>query len=517
MPNPNHPSSSLASKIEGLLPRDNADRLLGCGLGSLFFFFCWRMARVTHLWGDEAYSLQCASMPWRDLWLLADIHTPTYYAFLKLLTPLTGGLSHEVALRLCHAPFFLVGFYFGFQCLREAFNDRRIAWSAVGLSMGLPLFPYYATNLRMYGLVFAAGMWFARETLRSLREQEPNGVRLGVLLSGTLLLFSDYVGFLFYGLGAAFIAARWARRGAWRSVGWLLVPPLVLAAALAPRFLHNLALVAGWSSGSVQAIQGLTWMGGLYNRFRPLIDLVDVSRDPLYLRVAQWAAWVFLIALGAREVFTSRVKTGVASTVWVLSCAFLFVLTAFGAETSPSRAYLCSQFFLMGLAAVGFWAWRAPGALKGILGVALVVLSLQASWEPLPRLHGWIPTRDVARHVARQSAERKIPEVVLSGGSLENLPIKLYLQSAAIQTSSLHLNESTLSGDGVPQGEFLYLLNRLDEAEDSGVKLLRQAGRRVTEVERYVNLMDSPYNAYWKNHFVRQAGGETLFELYDVR
>jgi hypothetical protein len=127
------------------------ERLCLGALGLLFVILCWNTTKILNLWGDEAYSLDLANAAYRSIWLFSDNHTPAHFLLLKAMASLAGAsYAQEPLLRMLHVPFFLAGFIFGYRTMKRAFGSSALAALALLLAMLLPMFPYYATNLRMY-------------------------------------------------------------------------------------------------------------------------------------------------------------------------------------------------------------------------------------------------------------------------------------------------------------------------------------------------------------------------------
>ena len=101
---------------------------------ALFFLITARYGAALNLWGDEAYALNVAAKSVGEILAADPFHLPTYYL---LLHPIVGFLAHWPV---------LVGSWLG----------------AVGgvmiLTILLPNYIFYATNIRMYALLFAASM-----------------------------------------------------------------------------------------------------------------------------------------------------------------------------------------------------------------------------------------------------------------------------------------------------------------------------------------------------------------------
>ncbi|HXC65171.1 MAG TPA: hypothetical protein VNZ67_12485, partial [bacterium] len=328
-------------------------------LSLLFVILCWNTTKILNLWGDEAFSLELANASYRAVWLNADNHTPAHFVLLKAMASLVGdSYSQEALLRMLHVPFFLAGFYFGYRTVKRAFGSSALAALALLLAMLLPLFPYYATNLRMYGLVFLGSMWFIDAVAKFLsRDEAFSGHALSVLPAGFLLLFSDYVGAILYLIGAGFVAVRNFQRRDNKATLLLLLPPALLGALLAPVIVHNLVMVAQWPTKSTQDVSAGFHLGNiLYNKFRPLVDLADISFRDIRLPLLQLAIYGALLLAGTLAAARRLAQKRRSALPFLLAVSYAWLCTAAATQTSPTRAYLFSQFFMAALILLGLKA-----------------------------------------------------------------------------------------------------------------------------------------------------------------
>jgi uncharacterized membrane protein len=110
------------------------------------------------LWGDEASSLSRAESSIKSILFVDSGHTPTYFLLLKSL--ITLGIKQELALRTVHIIPFVIGLLIGYKTLVAIFSNQKDALITLGIATILPNYIFYATNLRMYSLLFMFSMAF---------------------------------------------------------------------------------------------------------------------------------------------------------------------------------------------------------------------------------------------------------------------------------------------------------------------------------------------------------------------
>jgi hypothetical protein len=191
-------------------------------LVAVFPILCWHYASGLNLWGDEAYSLGFVEgrIAYAD-----PSHLPTYYALLKWLTSLVPG-TNEMALRMLHALAFALGLLFGAMAVQRLTRSAGIALVSLVVAVLLPEFHFYATNLRMYSLIFLAAMANVDAVSRLAQEDgTPTLPRLAwYLFSGAALVAIDFPGLFYFAIGAACLALKWLRTGHGRLLPILILP-----------------------------------------------------------------------------------------------------------------------------------------------------------------------------------------------------------------------------------------------------------------------------------------------------
>jgi len=127
----------------------------------IFLTMCLTFATKLNLWGDEAFSLALAESSWQTIFHTVDTHLPTYTFLLKLLISLTGAnANREVLIRMLHAVPFAIGLFLGYRTVGLVTRSRTKALDVLLAAIFLPPFIFYATNIRMYSLLFLSSMVF---------------------------------------------------------------------------------------------------------------------------------------------------------------------------------------------------------------------------------------------------------------------------------------------------------------------------------------------------------------------
>jgi len=164
------------------------------GLLALFFGFCAYYATQISLWGDEAFSLQLAARSWSEMLAVPETHLRTYYLLLKEANAaIAPGCERIFLLRLFHALLFAGGLAFGCT-LASRLAKPTVVLGALGLAVVLPPFIYYATNIRMYALLFLTAMGYFAAVARVLdRRQLTRSTAIALELSAIALLASTYL------------------------------------------------------------------------------------------------------------------------------------------------------------------------------------------------------------------------------------------------------------------------------------------------------------------------------------
>jgi len=276
------------------------------GLLALFFLITARYGAGLNLWGDEAYSLNVAAKSVGEILAADPFHLPTYYL---LLHPVVGFFpaGNELPLRLIHALIFSIGLGF---CWRIARLLLGRGWALLGvmmLTILLPNYIFYATNIRMYALLFAASMALLWTAFRLLTPgTDKRRAMAWHLLAALLCALVDWPGLLLVGitwLALLLLRRRWLLARGWcngRTVA-VLGALAATAALLLREPLMN--LVVAWPSSARAAAAGGFGVGALAKTLffssRPLLDLVYPPVYPLLLNLLLWLLLVLAVCVAA--------------------------------------------------------------------------------------------------------------------------------------------------------------------------------------------------------------------------
>ena len=485
---------------------------------AVFLFLCWHYASGLNLWGDEAYSLGFVEgrITYAD-----PSHLPTYYTLLKWLTSLVPG-TNELALRMVHAVAFAVGLSFGAMAVQRLTRSAGIAVVSLGVAVLLPEFHFYATNLRMYPLIFLAAMANI-DAVSRLAEDDgiPSSARLAwYLASGAALVAIDFPGLLYLGIGAACLASKWLRTGHVRLIPILALPLLPLAGF----FVANGSLVADllrWSPDSDEAAvlaSAFDFLKSTYLRFRPGLELVYAAPlpTPLALFLAP-AIFAVVLLCAFRQAVDGRGRSSTELLIPLLALSWIILVpTGF----TFTRIFLPSQFFMV---VVLVRATRSPpkalGTVAAIATVVLVLVNLHQVVIPAYKLDSVIPYKQIAGDVAALSETAGIETVLVSNNSLNVESIARYLDRHTLNrpirflaVSDAELARRATELNGRP---FLFISHMGGRGPLVDIHRLTQ---RTPELVRgYVPLGDLSYNDFWKRRYTERALQPDAIDVWIVR
>ena len=505
MSEPSDVSSSYAPALRGLLV-------------AVFLVLCWHYASGLNLWGDEAYSLGFVEgrIPFAD-----PSHLPAYYALLKLLTSLVPG-TNELALRMLHALAFALGLLFGATAVRRLTGSAAIALVSLGVAVLLPEFHFYATNLRMYSLVFLATMANV-DALSRLAEGDgaPSSARLAwYVASGAALVAIDFPGLFYFAIGAGYLAVKWLRARRWNLLPILIVPLLPLVGF----FLANRSLIADllrWSPEGVSAAlftSAFDFLQGMYLGFRPGLELVYAAPLPTSIALVLPPAVFAVVLLAARrQAVGVRGRSSAEPLIPLLALSWiLLVPTGF----TFTRLFLPSQFFMV---VVLVRATRSPEktlrAAATAAAVVLVLVNLYQALIPTYRLDSIIPYRQIADDIAALSEAEGIETVLASDNSLNVESIRRYLNRhtdggrirfLAVNDAELARRATELNGR-----PFLFISHMGGKGAFIDIHQVTQGTPRL--VREYVPLRSLPYNDLWKRRYTERADQPDAIDVWVVR
>lgn len=170
-----------------------------------------RFFTVSHLWLDEAQSVNIARVPLSQLAgaLRHDGAPPLYYAILHVWMRVLG--SGDVSVRTLSGVFAVMALPAMWFAGRRL-GGTRSAWVAVVLLAASPFATHYATETRMYALVTLISVLGLLAALRAL--ERPSVSRLALVsLDAALLLYSHYWSLYVVAAGFAVLVWRGWRKG----------------------------------------------------------------------------------------------------------------------------------------------------------------------------------------------------------------------------------------------------------------------------------------------------------------
>jgi uncharacterized membrane protein len=333
-----------------------------------------RFVTTSHLWLDEALSVEIARLPVRDIpqALRHDGHPPLYYALLHAWISLFG--DSDVAVRSLSGVFGVALVPLGWFAGRRL-GGRDAAWIVVAVLAVSPFAVRYATEARMYSLVMVLVMTGYLLLGRAL--ERPCAPRLAVLsvTVGVLLLTHYWALWL---VAATVVVLGWQWRhtagNARRATGRALVA--VVAGGL---------LFVPWlpSMLTQAAHTGTPWAATVRPTTMVSVGLTDIGGGEFAEGVLLGFALLTLAALGllgkavdARRIeldVCGRADVGPEAAVVVLTLAIASV-ASYATRTTFASRYLAVIFpvFVL-LAALGVSRFIGSAPRRIVLGVVLVL------------------------------------------------------------------------------------------------------------------------------------------------
>ncbi len=507
----------MTSHVPAARNRLHEPALAGLLLGT-FLVLCWRYASGLNLWGDEAYSLDFVE---GRTAVVDPSHLPTYYVLLKLLTSIVPGVN-EPALRMLHASVFALGLCFGALAVRRMTGSGRIALIALGVAILLPDFLFYATNLRMYSLVFAAVMANVDAVSRLAdRHEKPTSAALAwYAVSGAALVAVDFPGLFYYVIGAVYLAVAWLRARRWALLPTLLLPLLPLLGYV----LANASLFADllrWRPEGDRSTSSMSFdfLTAGYLSVRPGLDLVYSAALPKAIALAlPPVVFAVILVAASRQAIAARATWSAERLIPPLALGWLLLVpTGF----TFTRIFLPSQFFMIVVRVQAMGSRERP-ALRGAATAAtavLVLVNLYQALAPTYRLDAAVPYRQIANDATALCAVEGIATVVASDNSLNVESIFRYMRDnpAGRGLRLLTVNEAELDRRSTDlRGSPFLFISHMGGAAPL-VDVHRFAQRTPQRVRGYVALHELPYNDLWKRRYTEHAGQADAIEIWVVR
>lgn len=343
-----------------------------------------RFTATSHLWLDEALSVNIARLPLSDLTdaLKHDGAPPLYYVLLHFWMRVFG--EGDTSVRALSAVFSIATYpamYFAGRRLAGRFG----AWAALLAFATSPFAFRYATETRMYSIVMFLVAWGYLAVLRTLEKPSIGRGALVALVVAGLLYAHNWSYYLLVTVGIVMLlrALRGrtpeGRRGAWWVIGAMAVGALCYVPWL-PVVKYQLA-----HTGTPWGDPQLPWSGfpGFVRQFAGIGQAGQPGLSSYYYYYAALAIVLPLLALlgAAADEFhiTLDVRTrplirwelivGVGSIMVGLTLSYV-AGTAFDGRYASIGAPLILLCIAMGVTVFGSPAWRV-----GVL-VLLVLLGL---------------------------------------------------------------------------------------------------------------------------------------------
>lgn len=170
----------------------------------LLFAFAVRLISLNQsLWFDEAinitYAQKLGLLEYLSNYLTGDFHPPLHFAILWVWTHIFG--SSEIAARL-PSLLFGVGTVFITFLIGRKFS-KNIGLIAAFLLSVAPLHVYYSQEARPYSLAAFAVALCSYYFLNSFKK--PSNISVGLLLSSSMVLYSDYVAYFIFPAQALYV------------------------------------------------------------------------------------------------------------------------------------------------------------------------------------------------------------------------------------------------------------------------------------------------------------------------
>ena len=484
----------------------------------LFLLICLNYANQINLWGDEAWSLFLAEFTIKKILNADPTHTPTYYLVLKLIKEL--GVSGELLLRAIHTIAFLIGLLCGYWTLVTIFGNRRIALISFGIAIILPNYIFYATNLRMYSLLFMFVMAFIALVALVLTKDihEVNYWQLTALgLASLGLLLTDYIGIIYFVIGLIYLVIQ-----SWRLRSYKLLIPIFVAGLIFLVILFSFFDLLGtidnilnWPVSASQNIdnssRGIIEFAKLaYLSLRPGLDLIYSAGLNLTLALGLPIILLILYFYSLVSVWQTNKSSLPIQLILLSSVIWLFAsLTGY----SFTRIFLPSHFFMVAIIIYHISSMNKIGKVACCLVIGLMIsICLKEVIRPTWRLYNLIPYEQIAIDTLESAKQQDVNTILLSNNSLNLLSIEHYLkqQLAArnIEEVKIIKLESNLREqiDNAPNSSLIFISHMKEGEKFKDVKVVsEQLNKSFQEIKGYIKLQDLPYNPLWKKRITNSA------------
>jgi len=504
-----------------LISKEHQSKLILLFLGTIVFsLFCWHYAKQITLWGDEAFSL----LYYDNSSLLTvknDVHLPTYYWIIKQILTIFNE-SSELTLRMLHIIPFIIGLSFGVLVVQRICKESLSIYFIVAIAISLPNFIFYATNLRMYSLLFMTEMIFIDAISRIINSKDsPSNYQLiWLVLSGFALVLTDYASIIYYFAGFFFVLIRTLISKEIKLCLSILIPilPLIYIAILS---IENIQLIISWDIQTSSGLKGMSlpdlakW---LYLACRPVFDLIYPAGLPKTIAIL-FPLLILVLFLYSVVIFINKNSEHSQQHNFILLISMLWIplaLTGYGF----TRLLLPSQFFIVTIIILAIS--RSINPIKFIILIMvgiLLFLNLTEVISPTLRLYNLIPYSQIATDLVEFSKKEEITNILLSNNSLNTLSIHRYITKID-QTKNLKINRvNNKFLDNFPelkQQSFLFV-SHLDENEKfvNIKEIIRTDNLQI--LKSYVSLKDLPYNPLWKQRILDRSSQSSAVQVYLIK
>jgi uncharacterized membrane protein len=355
---------------------------------------------VSHLWLDEALTVNIARLPLRDIpgALKHDGAPPLYYFLLHGWMQVFG--SGDVAVRALSGVFGTAALPAAWLAGRRL-GGRRVAVMALVLVSASPFAVRYAVEARMYGLIILFTLAGVLAVEAALRRPSPPALGAVAVVSGLLLLTHYWA---LYVVAVTFVALvvrrHWAVAGAVAAGGVLFIP-------WTPVFLYQLAHTgAPWGSPAGPGA---------------LVDTVlDFGGAPYDAGKLLGAGLLVLVYLGATSASTHARALLLVAGATVL-CGLVATEVSSSAYVTRYAAVALAPTLVGAAFAVNGFTERATALVCALaVGLGAMVVSIEATTE-----------RTQAGRVAAALRRRAVPGDVIGFCPDQLAPAVLRLLPAA--------------------------------------------------------------------------------------
>ncbi len=485
-----------------------------------FLLICFNYSLKINLWGDEAYSLLLVEKSWQQIFTNFDVHLPTYYFFLKILVSIFGD-SNELLLRLLHSILFSVGLFFGYKTILFLSKSSKKSLLVLLSAIVSPTFVFYATNLRMYPILFLLSMFYIFRLSQIILKNELLTKKDWTiyLIAASCLIIIDYPGIIVFLIGTGLLFFKFLK---------LRLPKYILLAlspilSLLIYYFHLLPEIKGilaWKT-TISSQIGVNYTSlfdfakWVYSAFRPVFDLFSSSQKNILLALVfpvVFASGLFL----SLSLFLVKRKKKAALNIFIVSCFAFYWLIAIFSSHALTRVFLPALFFMP-----AFLILANPYLPKIIVKFNMILFSLLLLTNffqvlnPTLNLYSSVPYKTISADSAEIAKREEIENIYFSDNSLNNQSIKRYLEKSG---SSLKISmvSSDFKSDSLTKGDFIFV-SHMGENNNFVDYHKFPKDYQVTNIKNYIKLAAMPYNPFWKKQITDKAFQEYAVSIYLVK